>query len=136
MRKLHVVTKTILQAALLFVCSVNLVAQTTGPAQGQSSAVTIEVRDELGAVIGRTYVMLRSDALERDNPKPFSLEIRTNSEGQAKVMLPSGFYDVFVASIGFAPHCEKLRVRNGKPVAIKVVLKLDKLMAEEYGDHT
>jgi hypothetical protein len=119
---------------LLLACTVSAVAQTRAPAQRQFSDVSIEVRDELGAVIGKTYVMLRSDALERNNPTPFSLEIRTNSEGQAKVTLPPGFYDVFVASTGFAPHCEKLRARDGKSVSLKTVLKLDKLMASEYGD--
>jgi hypothetical protein len=128
------VRKTILRASLLLACTVSAVAQTRAPAQRQFSDVSIEVRDELGAVIGKTYVMLRSDALERNNPTPFSLEIRTNSEGQAKVTLPPGFYDVFVASTGFAPHCEKLRARDGKSVSLKTVLKLDKLMASEYGD--
>ena len=109
-------------------------AQTARPAEAQVSSSTIRVTDELGAVIGRAFVLLHADALERENPKSFSMELRTNNEGEAKAELPSGFYDLFVASTGFAPHCEKLRVRDGKPLTIKIVLKVDKLMSNEYGD--
>jgi hypothetical protein len=100
----------------------------------QQSALGIQLTDQLGAVIGKAFVLLHSDALERENPKPFSMELRTSSEGEAEGGLPSGFYDLFIASTGFAPHCEKLRVREGKPVTVKVVLMVDKLMSNEYGD--
>lgn len=133
-RKLRAVTKTIFQAVVLLVCAVSVVGQTNHPSQGQSSSLSVNVSDELGAVIERAFVLLRSDALERENPKPFSLELRTNSNGHAKAFIPSGFYDVFVASTGFAPQCRKLRVRDGKPVTIKFVLKVDKLGLDEYGD--
>jgi hypothetical protein len=96
--------------------------------------VTIEVTDELGAVIPKALVVLHADALERGNPKSFNLELRTSSEGEAKAVLPSGFFDAFDASTGFAPHCEKLRMRDGRPAALKFVLKVDKLMSDEYGD--
>jgi len=104
------------------------------PTVQQSPTVTVKVTDEQGAVIAKTLVVLHADALERDNPKPFNLDVRTSSNGEAKVILPSGFFDVFVASTGFAPHCEKLRVRDGKPAALRFVLVLDKLMANKYGD--
>ena len=116
------------------VFAVSAVGQTKSPTQGQPSTLSINVSDELGAVIGKAFVLLRSDALERENPKPFSLELRTNSDGHSKALVPSGFYDVFVAATGFAPECQKLRVREGKPVAIKFILKVDRLMADEYGD--
>jgi len=43
---------------------------------------------------------------------PFSMELRTDSKGEAKAELPSGFYDLFIASTGFVHHCEMLRVRD------------------------
>lgn len=98
------------------------------------SSLTILVVGPLGAVIAKAFVLLHSDALERENPKPFSLELRTGSEGEAKGELPSGFYDLFVASTGLAPHCQKLRARDGKPVTLKIVLKLDKLACDQYCD--
>jgi|SRR5215831_4299094 len=118
--------------ALLFY-AVNAIPQAL-PTVQQSSTVTVKVTDEQGAVIAKTLVVLHADALERDNSKPFNLDVWTSSNGEAKVILPSGFFDVFVASTGFAPHCEKLRVRDGKPAALRFVLVLDKLMANEYGD--
>lgn len=126
--------KKAIQTALLLAYAVIAAAQATRPAQGSTSAVTIKVTDELGAVIPKALVVLHADALERGNPKSFNLELRTSSEGEAKAVLPSGFFDAFVASTGFAPHCEKLRMRDGRPAALKVVLKVDKLMSDEYGD--
>lgn len=114
--------------------SVTSFAQTSGPTQPQSSILTVRVVDQLGAVIGKAFVLLHSDALERENPRPFSLELRTSPEGEAKGELPSGFYDLFIASIGFEPHCQKLRLRDGKPVTVKVTLRVDKLASQEYGD--
>ena len=124
--------KKAIQITLLLVYAAVGASQTKHPAQG--SAVTIEVTDELGAVIPKALVVLHADALESDNPKSFNLELRTSSEGEAKAVLPSGFFDAFIASTGFAPHCEKLRMRDGKPAALKFVLKVDKLMSDEYGD--
>ena len=126
--------KKAIQTTLLLVCAAIGASQTTRPAQGSTSDVTIEVTDELGAVIPNALVVLHADALERGNPKSFNLELRTSSEGEAKAVLPSGFFDAFIASTGFAPHCEKLRMRDGKPAALKFVLKVDKLMSDEYGD--
>jgi hypothetical protein len=96
--------------------------------------LTVRVTDQLGAVIGKAFVLLHSDALERENPKPFSIELRTNSEGAAKGELPSGFYDLFIGSTGFAPRCEKLRVRDGKPSFGQSRSESRKLMSNEYGD--
>ena len=126
--------KKAIQTALLIAYAVIAVSQTTRPAQGSTSAVTIKVTDELGAVIPNALVALHAHALERGNPRSFNLELRTSSEGEAKAVLPSGFFDAFIASTGFAPHCEKLRMRDGRPAALKFVLKVDKLMSDEYGD--
>jgi hypothetical protein len=109
-----------IQTTLLLVYAAIGASQTTHPAQGATSAVTIEVTDELGAVIPKALVVLHADALERGNPKSFNLELRTSSEGEAKAVLPSGFFDAFVASTGFAPHCEKLRMRDGRPDCTQV----------------
>ena len=124
--------KKAIQTVLLLGYAVIAVSQTI--AQGSTSAVTIKVTDELGAVIPKALVVLHADMLERGNPKPFNLELRTSSDGEAKAVLPSGFFDAFVASTGFAPQCEKLRMRDGRPAALKFVLKVDKLMSDEYGD--
>ena len=81
-------TASCIFAALL---SLPSLAQTAKPAQLQPSALTVRLTDQLGAMIGKALVLLHSDALERENPKPFNMELRTNSEGEAKGELPSGF---------------------------------------------
>lgn len=122
----------VLCCALLF--SSSLFTQTPASATTRSSVVTIQVRDPLGAVISKAFVLFHSDALERDNPKPFHLELRTDAVGETKTTLPAGFYDVFVASNGFAPWCQKFRVRDGQPRVVRIAMPVDKLMSREYGD--
>jgi hypothetical protein len=102
------VKKTLQTVALFLLFAVAAVPQTTRPGQSQSSTLTVNVTDELGAVIAKAMVLLHADSLERENPKPFNQELRTGSEGKAEAVLPSGFYDILLASTGFAPHCEKL----------------------------
>jgi hypothetical protein len=126
--------KKAIQTALLLIYAVIAISQTTRPAQGGNLRCDHQVTDELGAVIPKAMVVLHADMLERGSPKPFNLELRTSSEGEAKADLPSGFFDAFVASTGFMPHCEKLRMRNGRPAVLKFVLKVDKLISDEYGD--
>lgn len=106
----------------------------SAPTTKGTSVVTVIVKDELGAAIGNAFVLLRTDSLERENPAPFSAEIRTEKSGVTAKSVPQGFYDLFVASTGFAPYCQKLRVRVGEPAKIQVRLKVDKLMLREYGD--
>jgi hypothetical protein len=92
------------------------------------------VVDPMGAVIGKAYVLLHTDALERENPVAYRLELRTNKDGEFVASLPSGFYDLFTGEEGFAPYCQKLRVHRGRLQELRIVLKVDKLMLKEYGD--
>ena len=114
--------------------SLPLLAQTAKPSQAQASTLTIRVTDESGAVIAKAFVLIHSDALEQrtlkpftlepENSKPFSMELRTSSEGEAKGELSSGFYDLFIGATGFAPYCEKIRVRDGRPLTVKAILRI------------
>jgi hypothetical protein len=56
-------------AALLSLPAVGQTAKAPQP-----STLTVRVTDQLGAVIGKAFVFLHSDALERENPKPFRME--------------------------------------------------------------
>lgn len=123
---------TLFIAALVVPCGGE--AQSPVLAKPQLSAFTATVTDVMGAVIARAFVEIRSDSLERDNPQAFHLELRTDPKGEAKATLPPGFYDVFAASTGFAPAAKKLRVRDGMPAVLRLVLQVDELMTGEYGD--
>jgi len=127
--------RRILPLVLLTVpCLATATQQTSVPAQPQLSPVTITVTDTMGAVIARAFVEIRSDSLERENPQAFHFEVRTDSKGEARTTLPAGFYDVFAASTGFAPVAKNVRVRDGMPAALRLVLQIDVLMTDEYGD--
>jgi len=109
-------------------------AQTSGPTQPQLSPLTITVSDEVGAVIPKVLVTIRSETSAEQASKPPLLELRTDSQGQAKAGLPSGFYDVFVALAGFAPSAHKVRITEGQPTALSFALELDEAWAKEHGD--
>jgi hypothetical protein len=124
---------TVLCVLIISIATTITFGQAAPVTEKKSSEVTVTVKDEEGAVIAKAFVLLRADHLERDNPKPFRAEMRTDAAGQARKSIPQGFYDLFIASNGFAPYCLKLRVRDGEPVVVNIALKIDKLMADEYG---
>ena len=70
----------------------------------------ITVTDHSGAVIPNAFVFIRADQL--GNRKAFQLELHTNSVGNATASVPCGYVDVFIARDGFAPHAEKVLVRD------------------------
>jgi len=123
---------------LLLLLTVGCVSAATPqtPAQGQPqlSPLTVTVSDEVGAVIPKALVTVRSETSAEQTSKPPLLELRTDSQGQARAGLPSGFYDVFVALAGFAPSAHKVRVSEGQPAALSFALELDEAWAKEHGD--
>jgi hypothetical protein len=100
----------------------------------QQASVKGTIVDSEGAVIGNAYVLLRTDMLERGNAKAYQVELRTNGQGQFVTSVPSGFYDLFIGAQGFEPYCQKVRTREGHPQDLRVSLKVDQLMVNEYGD--
>jgi non-heme chloroperoxidase len=106
------------------------------PAQGQPqlSPLTVTVSDEVGAVIPKALVTIRTETTTEQTSKPPFLELRTDSQGQAKAGLTSGFYDVVVALGGFAPSARKVRITEGQSSAVSFALELDEPWAKEHGD--
>ena len=119
---------------LLTVGCLAATAQTAAPSQPQLSALTITVSDEVGAVIPKALITIRAETSAEQTSKPPLLELRTDSQGQAKAGLPSGFYDVVVALGGFAPSARKVRITEGPPASISFALELDEAWAKEHGD--
>ena len=119
---------------LLTVGCLAATAQTSAPSQPQLSGLTITVSDEVGAVIPKALITIRSETTAEQTSKPPLLELRTDSQGQAKAGLPSGFYDIFIALAGFAPSARKVRITEGQPAAVSFALELDDVWAKEHGD--
>ena len=108
--------------------------QSAPPAPPQLSPLTVTVSDEVGAVIPKALVTIRGETTPEQNARPSLLELRTDSEGQARAGLAAGFYDVFVALSGFAPGARKVRVSEGQPAALSFALELDERWAKEHGE--
>ena len=108
--------------------------QAPAPAQPPLSPLTITVSDEVGAVIPKALITIRAETNAEQTTKPPLLELRSDSQGQAKAGLPSGFYDVFVALAGFAPSARKVRITDGQSAAVSFALELDEAWAKEHED--
>ena len=111
-----------------------LLFATTNAASGDQSPVSGTIVDSMGAVIPNSYVLIRTDAREREHPVSVERTSRTNKNGEFKLSLDPGFYDIFVSANGFAPYCRNIRVRDGKPLKLRIPLSIDQLMLQEYGD--
>ena len=103
-------------------------------ALAQKSEIKGIVVDSEGAVIANAYVLIRTDALDREHHDAYQLELRTNKQGEFVATVPSGFFDVFVGAVGFTPYCQKVRTHEGAPQNIQAKLKFDPLFVKEYGD--
>ncbi|HEY7099321.1 MAG TPA: carboxypeptidase-like regulatory domain-containing protein [Terriglobales bacterium] len=99
----------------------------------QRSQLSGTVVDPAGAGIGKAYVLIHSDAVDREHRKPYCLELRTNKEGQFTAILPEGFFDVFIGATGFTPYSKKIRTRAAAQ-EFQAVLELDLLYLAEHGD--
>jgi hypothetical protein len=113
---------------------VAIIVVSVGSALSQTATIRGTIVDPEGAVVGRAYVLFRTDALDRDHRTPYKIEMRANKEGQFTASLPAGFYDLFIGAEGFAPYSKKVRTLAEHPQDIRVVMKIDELMVKEYGD--
>jgi carboxypeptidase family protein len=105
-----------------------------GSALSQTATIQGTVTDPLGTVICRAYVLFRTDALDREHRTPYKIELRTDKEGRFTASLPAGFYDLFIGAEGFSPYSKKVRTLTEHSQDINIVMKVDELMVEEYGD--
>jgi hypothetical protein len=101
------------------------------------ATLRVVVKDELGAVIPRSKLLVRWDpaslqveASKGENPDTTS---QADERGQMAIELNSGFYDVLVTSPAFTPSCKKVRIKTGTPVSIEFKLKADPLVTAELG---
>jgi hypothetical protein len=94
------------------------------------------VRDSEGGVIAKAHVVIHWDAAGSnylgDNVGiKEDIALSTDANGKFSLELPPGFYDVFVASTAFAPHCEKIRLKEKQTKSIEVKLPLSKITSQE-----
>ena len=111
-----------------------IVVASVASAFSQTATIRATVVDSEGAGVGNAYVLLRTDVLNREHPTAYRIELRTNKEGEFTASVPAGFYDLFVGAEGFSPYAKEVRTRGENPQDIRVVMKIDELMLNEYGD--
>ncbi len=89
-----------------------------------SAAMVLIHWDSAGSTVGlTTNVGIKED-----------LVIRTQGDGTFKVVLPPGFYDVFVAARAFSPTCRKIRVKQGDDLEVTLRMSPDPIYTAEMGD--
>ena len=109
-------------AASVLVCALFLA---TGPDHDLAQPAPVtgalhgRVSDELGAAIPRAFVLVHG------GPKGESQQLKLNENGEFDAQLPPGLYDFFVGAIGFIPFAKEIKTQPGKPVVLKVKLRVD-----------
>jgi len=89
-----------------------------------SGAMVLIHWDSAGSTVGlTTNVGIKDD-----------LVIRTSEYGTFKVVVPPGFYDVFVAASAFSPTCRKTRIKAGQGQEVTLRMKVDPLYIAEMGN--
>ena len=116
---------------------VAIAAQAAAPGKGWINGA---VTDSQGAAIAKARIVFHWDpsgstvGLSTNVGLAEDLVVWTDEKGLLAAELPPGFYDLFVSAPGFSPSCQKVRVREGDPVVVKVQLRVNALVIRELGD--
>jgi hypothetical protein len=102
----------------------------------QAATLSGTVRDSEGAVIAKAHVVVHWDEagavyLGDNLGIKEDITVSTDSSGKFSVGLPPGFYDVFVTATAFAPHCEKIRLKEKQAKNVEVKLTISKVTSKE-----
>ncbi len=101
--------------------------------------LSVTVLDQLGAVISNAQVRVHWDpsgskvGLKDNIGVSQDVVLQTDKTGHAKIEIPPGFYDVFVAAPAFTPQAFKVRVKAERE-GVLFKLKPDPLVTAELGD--
>jgi|ERR1051326_1620751 hypothetical protein len=126
-------TRSIGISIVLFLCF-------SGLSAGQQSAVTGQVTDSEGAVIGNARVLVHWDSsgstvrLKDNIGIKEDISVITDGSGHYSAAVPPGFYDVFVSATGFTPMATKVRVKVERPATFSPRLSADPIVTKELGD--
>jgi hypothetical protein len=54
-----------------------------------------------------------------------SFTVQSDRSGSFAIQLPNGHYDVMIGSADFLPFCKLISLQQGKPLNLKVTLRVD-----------
>jgi uncharacterized GH25 family protein len=102
----------------------------------QGATLSGTVKDSEGAVIAKAHVIVHWDSagsnyLADNTGTKNDIVVTTDSKGQFSIVVPPGFYDLFVTAVAFTPHCEKIRLKDKESKTYEVKLKVSPVTAKE-----
>jgi Carboxypeptidase regulatory-like domain len=103
-------------------------------AGASSSSISGTVRDSEGAVIGKARIAIHRDPTAVPGNENADMVVTADNNGEFKLEVVPGFYDIFVSSPAFSPQCTKVRVLEAKPAIYNPRLRFDPLVSKEIGD--
>ena len=98
------------------------------------------VTDDSGAAISGAMILIHWDpagsavGLRSNVGREKGLVLKTDLSGSFAAELPSGFYDLFVSAMAFAPACRKIRLNDIAPSEFRFRLVADPTVMKELGD--
>ena len=122
----------LLLLATLLVASMGAVAQ--------KASIAGRITDSSGAAIGNARVLVHWDpagstvGLKDNVGVRTDVSVKTDANGDYSIIVPPGFYDVFVSSSAFTPVAAKVRVKDRQSSRFDTRLKIDSLVSKELGD--
>jgi hypothetical protein len=85
---------------------------------GQACPLHVQVTDEDGTALPKAFVLVHNERGTNQQATP-------DREGQVKMSLRSGLYDLFVAAPGFTPVAQVVDLRTCKPQNVNLMMTLD-----------
>ena len=119
-------SRSIVALLLVFLCIPRMSANPPIAIKGQ-------VTDSEGAVIAKARVLIHLDPSAGGSSATKDSIVLTDSSGMYSVIVPAGFYDVFVSAPAFTPIAAKVRVKEGQTATFSTMLNVDPLVSKEIG---
>ena len=98
-----------------------------------SSTIGGTIKDSEGAVIPKAKITVHRDSSDGGRESA-DVVITSEKDGQFRLEVAPGFYDVFVSAPAFSPQCAKVRVKESEPATYMPRLRADPLVVKERGD--
>jgi hypothetical protein len=98
------------------VCGISLSAGAQAPPQHRACSLHAKITDEDGAAI-RAFVLVRSK-----RPPASNQQVPVDRNGEFKLNLASGFYDLFVSAPGFQPLAQTIDLHSCQPLNLNLTL--------------
>lgn len=94
--------------------------------KGSACSLHVAITDEDGKALPKAFVFIH-------NERGTNRQVAPDREGEVKISLHSGMYDMFVSATGFVPQAQIVDLRACKPVDLNLTLAIDSEHADNDG---